>query len=177
MSTDAVKRIDEAREVLRETVQRLAEIADGLRGEPELPSEPMTDGTVVIAMPADEDLIPTVWLRSDSGFGRDWYLGGEGGAISWREVCSHGTPVLLVRADQTVVLPSEFPAEPVVEWAPSGTSLSALVLSEFDRLRVTARARHTGDGEFASALIPLADAERWLLETLALVRSKGGGSS
>lgn len=178
MSTDAVRRIDEAREALRETVARLAEIADGLRGEPEsqpeLPPEPPI-GSAVFAK--DNRVWQRCFSPEPGNRDRTMWFDVYRDELTWAELNEdHGPLVRLVRADQTVVLPSEFPAEPVVEWAPSGTSLNACVVGDFDRLKITIR-HLKFRRDLLSALIPLADAERWALEVIALVRSKGGGVS
>jgi len=168
MSTDAVKRIDEAREALRETVDRLAEIAARLRGEPEpeIPSEPAIGSVVLVGVDSD----PTagyVFRR----YGLGWCPpGGDDEALTWPEVCSFGAPIPLVRADQTVVLPSEFEDGPAWLMHPSeeGSWLRGwpngadFVFESFLQ------------GHVGRMAVTFADAERWLLETLALVRSKGG---
>jgi hypothetical protein len=169
VSTDAVKRIDEARQALRETVQRLAEIADGLRGEPELPPEPPI-GSVVIHddISREDPWGGTIYRRDIEG----WFTpGGIGYPVPWKHLCSGGiTPVLLVRADQTVVLPSEF-RDPVTVMS-GKRSLAATTAGPELHIEVS-----TDDyTRWRTVALLAADAERWLLETLALVRSKGGAS-
>jgi hypothetical protein len=171
MSTDAVRRIDEARGALRETVQRLAEIADGLRGEPELPPEPPIGSVVLVGVedaknPMSDPLRSFVYRRYDDA----WFGPGEEDRFTWGQICRDGTPVLLVRADQTVVLPDP----------PLGEIWAGRIKAEFleppdgprRRLRLTI---WDGGVVFAHDLDP-AIAERWLLEVIALVRSKGGAS-
>lgn len=174
MSTDAVKQIDEAREALRETVQRLARVADGLRGEPELPPEP-SPGAAVLSSAG------RVWQRDrltdDRNSERAKWHAAHWTPLTWAELNErHGPLVPLVRADRTVVLPSEFD-DPVFVDLADGSRLGGWIgrngqwAVELVEPRVS-----EASAKWVVASIPLADAERWLLETLALVRSKGGGS-
>lgn len=176
MSTDLTAAHEALREILAgldASVALLREIADGLRGKPEseLPPEP-EDGTRWL------DADGCIWSRHDDRVGlhnlHRWRSDSVLGLFAWWGVlkCAAQPLVQLVRADQTVVLPSVVLTRPVVEWEPSGSWLSACVPGGFERLKVRVREPYTG--EISSALIPLADAERWLLDVLALVRSKGG---
>jgi hypothetical protein len=163
MSTDAVRRIDEARQALRETVARLAEIADGLRDEPELPPEPPI-GSVVLA-----PFTGLAWRRTAMGWTATGIFGMASGR--WSDFDhEHDPPVLLVRADQTVVLPSEF-RDPVTVMS-GKRSLAATMAGPELHIEVS-----TDDyTHWRTVALLAADAERWLLEVIALVRSKGGGS-
>jgi hypothetical protein len=172
MSADLTAAHEALREILAgldASVTRLREIADGLRDkpEPELPPEP-EDGTRWL------DAAGNVWSRRD-GRSNDlhrWVCDARPGRYNWDGVLlgARLPLVQLVRADQTVVLPDP----------PQGEVWAGKVKAQFleppdgprRRLRLT-----VWDG-----LDPLprwhdldpAVAERWALEVLALVRSKGG---
>jgi hypothetical protein len=177
MSTDLTAAHEALREILAgldASVAHLREIADGLRDkpEPELPPEP-EDGTRWL------DADGCIWSRHDDRVGlhdlHRWRSDSVVGLFAWWGVlkCATQPLVQLVRADQIVVLPRVVPDAPTVEWKPSGSWLGACVPGDFDRLKITIRHLNFRR-DLLSALIPLADAERWLLDVLALVRSKDG---
>jgi len=162
MSTDltaAIEHLHEIRDTLDKALDRLAGITEGLREEAQLP-EPES-GTHWL------DANGNVWSRRDERPNdlHRWVCDSRPGRYNWDGVLLGARPPLvqLVRADQTVVLPSVVPpAGAAVEAKASARQLTAWLA--YDETCVKFEIRNTDEHACWQILLAGNDAERWLLD-------------
>jgi hypothetical protein len=140
----------------------------GLRSFEKLQPEP-ADGTMWV------DQAGIIWARYDHWAGstgtKRWYSNDDThGPFTWPLLVAEGDLTQLLRADKAVALPTTIRDRPQVG---PGNNVSAWVYEERGAPVLVLRVAPPGSGGVSQS-IDLTEAETWLLDVLALVRSKGG---